>query len=192
MLRAGVAFLPMTFALFGVSRLAPRLMPRLGAKPLMIAGMLPAIASMAWLSRVTPATGYWSGIFGPMLLIGLGMGLVFVPLTTASLAGVPAADSGAASGLVNMLQLVGGALGLGVLVAVYGTAYRHAAGHPLAGLSPLAQSQHMVTHGIAAAFGFAAILNVCSLLVIITMIRTSRLAPAPAPAPRPQEEAVAS
>jgi Major Facilitator Superfamily. len=90
-LRAGVAFLPMTFALFGVSRLAPRLMPLLGAKPLMITGMVPAIASMAWLSRVSPETGYWSGVFGPMLLIGVGMGLVFVPLTTASLAGVPAA-----------------------------------------------------------------------------------------------------
>ena len=194
-LRAGVAFLPMTFALFGVSRLAPRLMPRLGAKPLMIAGMVPAIASMAWLSRVTPATGYWSGIFGPMLLLGLGMGLVFVPLTTASLAGVPAADSGAASGLVNMLQLAGGALGLGVLVAVYGTASRHAASRPLADLNPntpFAQSQHMITHGIATAFGFAAILNVCSLLVIITFIRTKKLAPAPAPAPRPQEEAVVS
>ena len=194
-LRAGVAFLPMTFALFGVSRMAPRLMPRLGAKPLMIAGMVPAIASMAWLSRVTPATGYWSGVFGPMLLIGLGMGLVFVPLTTASLAGVPAADSGAASGLVNMIQLVGGSLGLSVLVAVYGTASRHAASHPLAGLNPntaFAQSQYAVTHGIAAAFGFAAILNVCSLLVIITMIRTKRLSPAPEPAPRPHEEAVAS
>ena len=126
------------------------------------------------------------------LLLGLGMGLVFVPLTTASLAGVPAADSGAASGLVTMLQLVGGALGLGVLVSVYGTAYRHAASHPLAGLSPLAQSQHMVTHGIATAFGFAAILNVCSLLVIIALIRAKRPAPARAPAPRPQEEAVAS
>ncbi len=191
-LRAGVAFLPMTFALFGVSRAAPRLMPRLGAKPMMIAGMLPAIASMAWLSRVTPDTGYWSGIFGPMLLLGLGLGLVFVPLTTASLAGVPAADSGAASGLVNMLQLVGGALGLGVLVAVYGTASRHAASHPLAGLTSFAQSQHVITQGIAAAFGFAAILNVCSLLVIITLIRTKRLAPAPAPAPRQQEEAIAS
>jgi MFS family permease len=194
-LRAGVAFLPMTFALFGVSRMAPRLMPRLGAKPMMIAGMVPAIASMAWLSRVTPATGYWSGIFGPMLLLGLGLGLVFVPLTTASLAGVPAADSGAASGLVNMLQLVGGSLGLGVLVAVYGTASRHAASHPLAGLNPntpFTQSQYALTHGIAAAFGFAAILNVCSLLVIITMIRTSRLAPAPQPVPRPQEEAIAS
>ncbi len=159
-LRAGVAFLPMTFALFAVSRLAPRLMPRLGAKPLMIAGMLPAIASMAWLWRVTPATGYWSGIFGPMLLIGLGMGLVFVPLTTASLAGVPASDSGAASGLVNMLQLAGGSLGLGVLVAVFGTASRHAASHPLAGLTALAQSQQALTHGIATAFGFAALLDV--------------------------------
>jgi MFS family permease len=167
-------------------------MPRLGAKPLMIAGMLPAIASMAWLSRVTPATGYWSGIFGPMLLLGLGMGLVFVPLTTASLAGVPAADSGAASGLVNMLQLVGGALGLGVLVAVYGTAVRHAAVRPLAGLTPDAQAQHVITHGIATAFGFAAILNLCSLLVIITLIRGSRLTPAPAPAPREQEEAIVS
>jgi hypothetical protein len=162
---------------------------------MMIAGMVPAIASMAWLSRVTPATGYWSGVFGPMLLIGLGMGLVFVPLTTASLAGVPAADSGAASGLVNMLQLVGGSLGLSVLVAVYGTASRHAASHPLAGLNPntaFVQSQYALTHGIAAAFGFAAILNVCSLLVIITMIRTKRLSPAPEPAPRPHEEAVAS
>jgi MFS family permease len=191
-LRAGVAFLPMTIALFAVSRLAPRLMPKVGAKPLMIAGMLPAIASMAWLSRVTPATTYWSGIFGPMLLLGVGMGLVFVPLTTASLAGVPAADSGAASGLVNMLQLVGGALGLGVLVAVYGTATSHAASHPVAGLAPLAQSQHVLTHGMATAFGFAAILNVCSLLVIVTLIRTRKHAPVPASAARTQEKASTS
>jgi EmrB/QacA subfamily drug resistance transporter len=192
-IRAGVAFLPMTIALFAVSRMAPKLMPRVGAKPLMIAGMLPTIASMAWLSRVTPATSYWGGIFGPMMLIGVGMGLVFVPLTTASLAGVPAADSGAASGLVNMLQLVGGALGLGVLVAVYGTASRHAASHPLAGLTPFAQSQHVLTHGMATAFGFAAILDVCSLLVILALIRTRKPAsPGPAAAEQPREEAIAS
>ncbi|MDQ2816298.1 MAG: MFS transporter [Actinomycetota bacterium] len=191
-LRAGVAFLPMTIALFAVSRLTPRLMPKAGAKPLMIAGMLPAIASLTWLSRVTPGTTYWPGIFGPMLLLGVGMGLVFVPLTTASLAGVPAEDSGAASGLVNMLQLVGGALGLGVLVAVYGTSTKHAASHPLAGLAPLAQSQHVLAHGMAAAFGFAAILDVCSLLVIVTLIRTRRPAPAPVPGLRTQEKAATS
>jgi hypothetical protein len=50
----------------------------------------------------------------------------------------------------------------------------------------------VLTHGIATAFGFAAILNVCSLLVIITLIRTRRLTSAPAPAPRQQEEAIAS
>jgi predicted MFS family arabinose efflux permease len=188
-IRAGVAFLPMTIALFALSRLAPRLMPRLGSKPLMIAGMLPAIASMAWLSRVTPATSYWSGIFGPMLLLGMGMGLVFVPLTTASLAGVPAADSGAASGLVNMLQLVGGALGLGVLVAVYGSATRHAASQ---GQPPLGAAQHVLTHGMAAAFGFAAILDVCSLLVIVTLIRSRKLAPDPAPARKARERVITS
>jgi MFS family permease len=182
----------MTIALFAVSRLAPRLMPRVGTKPLMIAGMLPAIASMIWLWRVTPATGYWSGIFGPMLLIGLGMGLVFVPLTTTSLAGVPAADSGAASGLVNMLQLVGGALGLGVLVAVYGTASRNAAAHPLPGLANAAQTQHVLTHGIAAAFGFAAILAAASLLVIVTLIRTRKLTADRVPARQEQEHATAS
>jgi len=55
-----------------------------------------------------------------------------------------------------------------------------------------AVSPHAVTHGIGAAFGFAALLDVCSLLVIIAMIRTRRLTPAPAPAPRQQEEAIAS
>jgi hypothetical protein len=91
-----------------------------------------------------------------------------------------------------MLQLVGGALGLGVLVAVNGTASRHAASHPLAGLTRFAQSHYVLAHGMAAAFGFAAILDVCSLLVIIMLIRTRKLAPAPAPVQQPQEKAAAS
>jgi EmrB/QacA subfamily drug resistance transporter len=176
-LRAGVAFLPLTVALFGMSRTAPRLMPRLGAKPLMIAGMLPAIASLAWLSQVSPATSYWSGVFGPMVLLGIGMGLVFVPLTTASLAGVAPADSGAASSMVNVMQQVGGSLGLAVLVAVFGTASQNAHQHPVPGLSAAAQGQQVLAHGMATAFGVAAILNVASLLVILALIRTRKLAP---------------
>ena len=190
-LRAGVAFLPLTAALFGLSRTAPRLMPRLGAKPLMIIGMLPAIVSLAWLSRVSPATGYWSGVFGPMMLLGIGMGLVFVPLTTASLAGVAPADSGAASSMVNVMQQVGGALGLAVLVAVFGTASRNAQQHPLPGLTAAAQVQHVLAHGMAAAFGLAAIFNVASLLVIVALIRARKLAPQRAEA-REEEPAIAS
>jgi EmrB/QacA subfamily drug resistance transporter len=183
-LRGGIAFLPMTVMLFSVSRLAPKLMPRLGVKPMMIIGMLPAIAALGWLSQVSTSTGYWSGIFGPMMLLGAGLGLVFVPLTTASLAGVPPKDSGAASAMVNMLQLVGGSLGLAVLVAVFGTASNNAARHPVAGLSAVAQGQHILAHGIASAFLLAAILDVAALLVIITVIRIKRVA-------APSAEAVA-
>jgi EmrB/QacA subfamily drug resistance transporter len=190
-LRAGVAFLPLTAALFGMSRTAPRLMPRLGAKPLMIIGMLPAIVSLAWLSRVSPATGYWSGVFGPMMLLGIGMGLVFVPLTTASLAGVAPADSGAASSMVNVMQQVGGALGLAVLVAVFGTASRNAQQHPLPGLTAAAQGQHVLAHGMATAFGLAALFNLASLLVIVALIRARKLAPQRAEVPE-EEPAIAA
>jgi EmrB/QacA subfamily drug resistance transporter len=192
-LRAGVAFLPMTVVLFAVSRAAPRLMPRLGVKPMMIVGMLPVIVAMAWLSRVSAGSAYWADVFGPMMLLGLGFGLVFVPLTTTSLAGVPPKDSGAASAMLNMLQLVGGSLGLAVLVAVWGTASRHAAQHPAAGLTAFAQSQHAWAHGVASAFLIAAILDVASLLVILLVIRTKRPAPeAAAPALQVEQEPVAS
>jgi MFS family permease len=190
-LRAGVAFLPLTAALFVMSRTAPRLMPRFGAKPLMIAGMLPAIVSLAWLSRVSPATSYWSGVFGPMMLLGIGMGLVFVPLTTASLAGVAPADSGAASSMVNVMQQVGGSLGLAVLVAVFGTASRDALQHSQPGLTAVAQGHHVLAHGMAAAFGLAAILDAASLLVIVAFIRTRKPAPQRAEA-LDQEPAAAS
>jgi EmrB/QacA subfamily drug resistance transporter len=183
-LRAGLAFLPMTITLFAVSRTAPRLMPVLGSKPLMVAGMLPVIAGMGWLSRVSPGTGYWTGVIGPMMLFGLGVGVVFVPLTTASLAGVRPGDSGAASSMVNVMQQVGGSLGLAVLVAVFGTAYGNAARHPLAGATPAFQAHHALAHGMATAFLLAAILDVATLIVIIALIR----ARAPMPAPRASEE----
>jgi EmrB/QacA subfamily drug resistance transporter len=187
-LRAGVAFLPMTVALFAVSRAAPRVMPRLGVKPMMVVGMLPAIAAMAWLSRVTTASGYWDGFFGPMLLLGLGLGLVFVPLTTTSLAGVPPKDSGAASAMLNMIQLVGGSLGLAILVAVFGTAYRGSIQHPPAGLTRFAQGQHAFAHGVGTAFLLAAIFDVACLLVILFLIRIKK---ASAAAPAPQQPAAA-
>jgi len=185
-LRAGVAFLPMTIALFAVSRTAPRLMPVFGQKRLMVAGMLPVIAGMAWLSQVSTATGYWSGVFGPMLLFGVGMGVVFVPLTTASLAGVRPEDSGAASSMVNVMQQVGGSLGLAVLVAVFGTAARDAARHPVPGLTAVAQQHHALAHGMASAFLLAAILDAVTLIVIAALIRSR----APQPAPQAAREPV--
>ncbi|HEX6451383.1 MAG TPA: MFS transporter [Trebonia sp.] len=171
-LRTGVAFLPMTIALFAVSRSAPRLMPVAGPKRMLITGMLPVIAGMAWLSRVSVGTGYWTGVFGPMLLFGIGMGVVFVPLTTASLAGVRAEDSGAASSMVNVMQQVGGSLGLAVLVAVFGTAYRGALAHPSPAAHAVASTAHAaLAHGVSTAFSLAVVFDVAALALMAFLIR---------------------
>jgi EmrB/QacA subfamily drug resistance transporter len=170
-LRAGISFLPMTVVLFAVSRLSPRLVTRLGAKTLMVAGLLPVLAGMAWLSRISPGTGYLAGVLGPMLLIGTGMGVAFVPLTMASLAGVRPEDSGAASSMVNVTQQVGGSLGLAILVTAFSTASRNAARHPAAQLGQLAQAHQAIVHGMASAFTVAAVFDACALLVVLVIIR---------------------
>jgi EmrB/QacA subfamily drug resistance transporter len=182
-LEAGISFLPMTGALFAVSRLSPRLVARFNPKILMVAGMLPVVAGMAWLSRIGPSTSYASGVLGPMLLLGAGMGVVFVPLTMASLAGVHPEDSGAAASMVNVTQQVGGSLGLAILVTAYTSATRDAARHPVAGLSALAQAHQAIVHGMASAFILAALLDVAALVVILAVIRGR--APQRAPEQRP-------
>jgi EmrB/QacA subfamily drug resistance transporter len=160
-LRAGISFLPMTAALFGVSRLAPRLVSRFRPWTLMVTGMLPVVAGMTWLSRIEPGTGYLAGVLGPMVLIGAGMGVVFVPLTMASLSGVRPEDSGAASSMVNVMQQVGGSLGLAVLVTAASSAMGPGASHAA------------VVHGMSRAFTLAAVFDVLALLVVLTVMRTA-------------------
>jgi predicted MFS family arabinose efflux permease len=184
-LKAGLSFIPMTAALFGMSRLAPRLVARFGPKPLMIVGMLPVVAAMAWLGQLTTGTSYFPGVLIPMLLLGIGMGVVFVPLTMASLSGVPPKESGAGASMVNVMQQVGGALGLAILVTIYGTASRAAALHPILGASAAAQVQHVRVHGMAASFMAAAIFDAIALIVIAVAIRMR-----PATAPASQSEPI--
>jgi EmrB/QacA subfamily drug resistance transporter len=170
-LRAGLAFVPMTAALLAMSRMAPRLVPRFGAKPLLVAGLVPVVAGMAWLGQVSTSTTYLPGILVPMLLLGIGMGFAFVPLTMASLAGVPPQDSGAAASMVNVMQQVGGSLGLAILVTIFGSARQSAAAHPLAGATAAEQARHVLVHGMSTAFSAAAIFDALALLVVILAIR---------------------
>src|SRR4051812_143772 len=86
-LKAGLAFLPMTGLLFGVARLAPRLVPKFGVRPLMLTGLPLILAGMLWLTRLSASSGYAGGALGPMILFGLGAGLVFLPLTLTILSG---------------------------------------------------------------------------------------------------------
>src|SRR3954447_10790158 len=118
-LRAGIAFLPMTLVMFSMVRAVPRLAARYGNPRLLIAGVSIALIGMTWLSRIDADTPFFPGIAVPLMLLGLGMGAALAPLTAAGIAGVAPADAGAASGIVNAAQQLGGSLGLGILVTVF-------------------------------------------------------------------------
>ncbi|WP_419997398.1 MFS transporter [Streptomyces boninensis] len=121
-LRAGLAFMPMTVPLFAAARLAPRAQAAFGPKRVALIGTALNTAGVAWMGRLTAGTGYWEGLFGPMVLIGVGIGLTMMQINTLILSGVRPEDAGSASGLLQTMQQLGGSLGLAVLVTVFGSA----------------------------------------------------------------------
>jgi EmrB/QacA subfamily drug resistance transporter len=153
-LRTGVAFLPLSASIITISRLAPGLVARFSARNVMSAGASLMVISMLWLSRVNTGSDYFQDIVAPIVLLGLGAGLSFTPLTMTILANVEPQDSGSASGLLQTMQQVGGAVGLAVLVTVFGTASRNAAN---GGKSPLEAMTHGMSQGFLTAAGLAAI-----------------------------------
>ena len=190
-LRAGIAFLPITGAIVLTSQLAARSVPRIGPRRLMTAGALLAATGLAWLAQVSVDSGYLDGILGPMLLFGLGMGLLFVPLTIVAVSGVAPHEAGAASSLLNVTQQVGGSLGLSILVTVFGTASRNEAASQVAqllgngpadlaaqfrqtGQLPATIAHQVLAHGISTAFQLAAVFAALALAVAVVVIRPER------------------
>ncbi|SDF08374.1 drug resistance transporter, EmrB/QacA subfamily [Blastococcus fimeti] len=117
-LQAGLGFLPMSLVNFAVALAIPRLRTRVPDPVLLAAGTAVTLAGMAWLSRAGIGDAYLASVALPMVLVGVGQGLVFAPLTSAGIAGVAPQDAGAASGLLNTAHQLGMALGLAVLSAV--------------------------------------------------------------------------
>jgi EmrB/QacA subfamily drug resistance transporter len=172
---AGVAFLPMTLAMFTTVRSVPRMLPRFGAKPIMVTGATLITGGIAWLTQVSATSSYVPGILGPMLFLGIGMGCSIMPLNVVILSGVRQGDSGAASGALQTMQQVGGALGLALLVTVFGAARRAGIKHPLAGVSTQTLAHNILAHAIANAFTVATVFAVCALVVVLVAIRTTPL-----------------
>jgi EmrB/QacA subfamily drug resistance transporter len=118
-LRTGLAFLPLTLMLGLLSvGVTARLMERFGPTRVLIAGLLSIVFALALLSRVPAHADYMPAIFGPFVLLGLGAGLSFLPLTTIAMAEVPIADAGLASGIVNASLQISGAIGVAALGTV--------------------------------------------------------------------------
>lgn len=114
----------MTVAIVTAAGLSQRFLPRFGPKPFMVTGSALTGIGLSWLTFIRTDSSYVSGVLGPMLLFGFGMGLNFVTLTLTAVSGVAQREAGAASGLLNASQQVGGSLGLSILVTVFGTASR--------------------------------------------------------------------
>jgi EmrB/QacA subfamily drug resistance transporter len=169
-LATGLAFLPLAAAMFGMTRLIPYLLPRFGPKPMAVTGAALMIVGLGWLSRLTPDTGYLPGLLGPLLLMGIGGGLGFAPLNVIIMSTVPPADAGAAGGVLQTLQQVGGALGLAVLVTVFATGSRHAADHGAAASGALVA-------GMTDAFTTSALLAAGTLVVALTFRRVRATGP---------------
>jgi EmrB/QacA subfamily drug resistance transporter len=118
-IKTGLSYLPLSVGIIVSAGLASQISTRIGFKPPLVAGMLLIAGALVWFSRV-PATGgtYLADVLGPSLLAAVGLGLAFVPVTIAAVAGTEPKEAGLASGLINTSEQVGGALGLAVLATV--------------------------------------------------------------------------
>jgi EmrB/QacA subfamily drug resistance transporter len=145
-LESGAAFVPMTIGIIAGSVISQRLIAQFGVKAVLLGGVTLGAVGLAWMTMLTPDSGYIGGFLPGILLLALGIGHAFVPLTLIATGGVDPDDQGLASGLFNTSQQIGGALGLAVLSTFANSATDKASGSHLDAL----------VHGYTVAFAIGA------------------------------------
>jgi EmrB/QacA subfamily drug resistance transporter len=169
-LKAGLAFLPVTAGIMVGAGLAQQGISKLGARLQTVVGIGTATVGMFLLTAMPAHGAYLSDILPGLLLIALGMGMTFVPITLMATTGVHGDDQGLASGLLNTAQQVGGALGLAILSTV---SFNHA-NSQLAGLghTPSATDRTAaLVSGYTTAFTVGAFLMGIGALLILAIVR---------------------
>jgi predicted MFS family arabinose efflux permease len=191
-LRTGLAYLPYVPAILVMTVVAQRAVSRIGARPLLIAGSALAAGGMVWLSRITEHSTYADGMLGPALLLGAGLGLLFVPTALVVLNKVNPGDTGAASSLNNVGQQVGGSIGLAILgtvawsavansihsqAAAAAAAAKHAAVHLSVAQQAAAQkaiTAHAYSVGFSKGYLVSAGIALLALIITVVAIRVKR------------------
>ena len=180
-LTTGVAYLAVAGTTIVWSAVAAKLVTSVGVKPVLVTGMAALTAGLAYFSQVSVDGSYVGDLLPGLLLIAVGMGFSFVPISIAALAGVAPSEAGLASGLINTSQQIGGALGIAALsaIATSTTATDMAAG---------SMQTVALTNGFQAAFLAAAGAALVGLIVAIGAVRRRDLA-APVATAQPVLEA---
>ncbi|HEY2549593.1 MAG TPA: MFS transporter [Streptosporangiaceae bacterium] len=177
-LKTGVAYLPMVAVIMAMAGISSQLVPRLGARPLLITGSAIGTVGMFWLSRINEHSTYAGGLLGPILVTAAGLGLVFMPVTLVALSKVPDRDAGLASSLLNTGQQVGGALGLAILGTVAWTAVadnvRSSAASVHTAAAKAAAFDHALTVGFSRGFLVSAGISLLALIISVLMVRVTR------------------
>lgn len=167
-LLAGLAFIPMGVVFLVISVfLSARLVNRFGVKPIIISGMALQTIGYLFLSPISITERYFGGLLEPMLLIGLGTGLIFTAINIAALTGTRRGEEGLASGLINTSRQIGGPIGLAVLLTVANFETQHLTGKLVVQSSSAIK---MVT-GFGYAFSAAALLTGIGIIFTILLIQ---------------------
>jgi EmrB/QacA subfamily drug resistance transporter len=162
-METGVAYLAVAGTAILWSAVAAQLVTRLGVKPVLVVGMIALTAGVAYFTQVSVGGSYLGDLLPGFLLVGLGLGFSFVPISIAALAGVHHSEAGLASGLFNTTQQIGGALGIAALSTIATTQTSDAVAGGSA-LSPaLVDGFHWAFYAAAA---FAALGIVAGLVLI--------------------------
>ena len=186
---AGVSFLPLSVGLIVMANLSTIvLMPRFGPKPLIAFGMLSASAGSAWLAELSPHTGYATGVLGPLILTGIGLGMVIAPVINTGTFGVAPQDAGVASATVTVSQMLGGSVGTSLLNTIFASAAAsyitaHLAAARLIGRQAL--TGLALTHGYDTAFWWIAGIFACGAVVGGVLLRRGPLVQQRTPSPAP-------
>jgi EmrB/QacA subfamily drug resistance transporter len=162
-LKAGLAFVPTTVIMMAGAGVASQVVARTGVRPLVVGGATVAAAGMFLLSHLNPHSAYVTGVMFPMIVLGLGLGATFVPLTLSAVSGVKETDSGLVSGVSTTAVQIGGSIGVAVLAAVAATT---TAPDPASTSVRLA-----LASGYAHAFGIGAAIIAVAIPVALVFLR---------------------
>jgi EmrB/QacA subfamily drug resistance transporter len=163
-LRTGVAYLAVAGTAILWSAVAAQLVTRVGVKPVLVAGMAFLTAGLVYFTQISVGGSYLGDLLPGFLVIAVGMGFSFVPISIAGLAGVRASEAGLASGLLNTSQQVGGALGIAALSAL---ATSTTTGQLASGSAPALA----MTDGFQAAFIGGAAVALVGVVVALLVVR---------------------
>ena len=174
-IEAGAAYIPVTIAVGISSGISTKMLPRIGSRPLIVAGTLIGALGVFWLSRLSADGSYAADVLPGLVVMALGLGAVFVGVQNAANAGVPPEQAGLAAALISASSTLGGALGLAILSAI-ATSRTH---HLIAAHTP---------HPVALTSGFGQALLACSILLVAAAAIAARTASTrgqQAPSPEP-------